>query len=148
MIDIEITGTEELKRKLEGLTNGVANEILRGALYENALDIKDEMVGACHVSENGVHFEKIKTRNHEAGTLARSIRVLVDKVRGNYPTIWVKPVKGQGDPDGWYAKFLEYGTRFHAPHPFIRPTYDRMQSQVREGIDAIVREDIKKYMES
>lgn len=163
MIDIEIIGTAQLEKKLAQIAEEVKRSILKNALLTVGREMQGYLVEAAPISKRGSHGNKLASRNHEAGNLQRSIKVLPDKKNGNFPTVWAKPIKG-GNPDGWYAKFVEYGhmTRKGAPRKgkirkndlqsfvkgqgfgFIRRTFDRHEESMKQAIDTMVQEGIQK----
>jgi HK97 gp10 family phage protein len=160
----EVIGAEELSKTLTGLAEEVRRNTLDAALMAGATPLLSAMKAAASVSENGSRGNRLTSRNHPAGTLKRSIKILKSR-EGNFPTIWVKPVKGQGDPDGWYAKFVEYGhfvrkgnkgvkgkikkgqhVTFVKARPFIRPTYDSMDGTVKAIISERIMSEVEKYV--
>jgi len=164
MIKAEVIGADKLTETLNGLAEEMRRNILEDALMAGAMPLLSAMKSAAAVSEKGSRGNRLSSRNHPAGTLKRSIQILKSR-EGKFPTIWVKPVKGKGDPDGWYAKFVEYGhfvrkgmkgvkgkikkgqhVEFVRPQPFIRPTYDSMDSSVKAIITERVMAGVEKYV--
>lgn len=160
----EVIGAQELSDTLQNMAEDLRRNALDEALMAGAMPLLSAMKSAAHVSENGSRGNRLSSRNHPAGTLKRSINILKSG-EGRYPTIWVKPVKGKGDPDGWYAKFVEYGhfvrkgnkgvsgrikkgqhVEFVKARPFIRPTYDSMDGTVKNIISASIMARIEKYI--
>ena len=165
MIQGTVIGADEFAKTLQILADDIKRGIMDEALMNGARPLLSAMQSAAHVSEHGSRGNRLASRNHPAGTLKRSIKILKDSVHGQFPTIWVKPIKGKGDPDGWYAKFVEYGhfvrkgnkgvrgkikagqhVEFVKARPFIRPTYDSMDSSVKNIISESIMSRIEKYI--
>jgi HK97 gp10 family phage protein len=165
MIQGSVIGASELSKTLTGLSEELRRGAIEQALEAGATPLLHAMRAAAAVSEKGSRGNRLSSRNHPAGTLKRSIQMLKSSSGGQFPTIWVKPVKGKGDPDGWYAKFVEYGhfvrkggkgvkgrikksdhVEFVKARPFIRPTYDSMDSTVKSIISASIMAKIEKYI--
>jgi len=167
MISTTITGIDGLTRSMAALADELKRKTLHDALQLGARPLYNAMVDAAPVGVRDSRGNKLASRNHVKGNLKKSIRIL----RGSgedYPTYWVKPVKGKGDPDGWYAKFVEYGhmtrvgsfgkkgrigknegARMVRPKGFgfIRKTYESMDGTVKGIISEKIMGDVLKYVQ-
>jgi len=116
---IEATfGFAELKKALDLFPKNVQKNILTGATRAAASYIRDE------VKENAPY---------RTGNLKKSIGT--NKRRSpSQSMVWysVSPRQG-GKNDGFYGKFLEFGTSKMSPKPFMRPTFE---AKGEKGIDA------------
>lgn len=137
----EIIGTNNLCTQFDKVHENLEKKIL-GILKTAGNPTLMEMRSLAPISKKGASEQRLASRVHDRGTLKRSIKIITSKGLGRYPTIWIKPVKTWGkDPDGWYAKFIEFGTRYHPAHPFIRPAYDHTKSQVEASLkNSIINE--------
>jgi hypothetical protein len=181
MIQGEVIGADVFQKAIHSLSNDIKRGIMDVAFAKASIPVYHamrELVGKSKYGVKAHQYEKKtgKPIGHPAGNLQRSIRILPYKETGAmYPTFWVKPVKNQGDPDGWYAKFLEYGhftkvertkgkiriskatkkaarikvndhVRWVPPHPFIRPAYDKTQNLAMSIIKENILNKIEEYI--
>ena len=118
-VSVELEGWEELERKLKR----IGGEVNVQRVIEDAL------------AEGGEHLKAALQAGapYRTGQLRGSI-VISRNGREKY-SIRVGP-----DGDGFYGRFLEYGTRKMRPHPWMRPTFDRVAHEVEQAIsDALWR---------
>ena len=87
---------------------------------------------------------------HDTGTLAKSIKAFSTKASRKLPAIYVGPkaTGGSAKKDaqrggGFYGAMLEYGTPTASARPFMRPAWDKAQSNseaiLLAGVEAIVQ---------
>jgi len=87
---------------------------------------------------------------HDTGTLAKSIKAFSTKASRKLPAIYVGPKATGGsatkDKDrggGFYGAMLEYGTPTASARPFMRPAWDKAQTNseaiLLAGVEAIVQ---------
>lgn len=121
MSDIEISGIDEILKKLKVLPDRVQKNVVTGAIRAGASSISKEA----------------KTLvPKDSGTLKKSIGVVKRRSKNkNIISFSVAPLKKK---DGWYAHFLEFGTIKMPAHPFMRPAFEK------KGNETI--EEAKKYM--
>ena len=80
------------------------------------------------VKTNTVKYEQRICRNLapvDTGNMKRSITNGVDR-RWTY--------SGQAGPHTDYAGYVEYGTRFQAAQPFVKPAYDVQKRRIHQMI--------------
>lgn len=119
MVSVELEGWEELERKLRKLGGDVnVQQVIEDALAEGGEYLRSALQAGAP---------------YRTGQLRDNI-VISRKGREKY-SIRVGP-----DGDGFYGRFLEYGTRRMRPHPWMRPTFDRVAHEVEQAIsDALWR---------
>ena len=87
--------------------------------------------------------------NNEEGQLKKSIKAFSTRASRRLPALYVGPKatggsakKNEQRGGGFYGAMVEYGTESAAPHPFMRPAWDKSQNQAAElllrGAQAIV----------
>ena len=136
MIDVTISGIEEIILKMNQLGDSVKREILEPALDTIANEIKNIM--ADNAPRRG-------------GNLKASISLVKSKP-GDYPTRFIGPNKTPGI-DAFYWLFVERG--HHARNgdwikarPFVRKTFDSTKDWAKNALDAMVKEGIEKKWNS
>ncbi|WP_330391310.1 HK97-gp10 family putative phage morphogenesis protein [Peptoclostridium litorale] len=119
MAEIKLEGMDELLNRLEQLGK-------KGAQIENnALKKAGEIVK-----------ESIESRAPKrTGKLKESIKVSKIKTKEGQKIVEVGP-----DGDGFYGKFLEFGTTKMAAQPFMGPGFEAVKDEAAEAI----KEEIKK----
>lgn len=163
----EVTGTKEVAAMLHNLPFEIRDKILREALGEAAHRVKVKMVSEAPESEHGVKYstksKKGKSHlSHEKGNLKRSIAIRESRAGGDFPTFFIGPDKQHG-VDAYYAAWIERGhysrtaetmnargkikkgsgVVFVKPNPFIRRTYDALDSPLRAFLTARIKEKLK-----
>lgn len=138
-VKFEIKGFDELQRKLEQAPYEIAHQALREGLTEGAEVYREGL--AARVRRGWHHWARLKRgTRHSQGTEpaarepvfgflheheAMRVSVQTDELAG---VAKIGPAKS-----GFWARFLEFGTR-HAPaYPFIRPTFEEKREQVIEA---------------
>lgn len=78
------------------------------------------------------------------GNLKRAIVFLPFK---KSKSVWIGPAlgKGIGKVDGYYAHFVEFGTRHSSAVPYMRPAFDNNQNIVVSRLEMAVRRHIKPW---
>tara|TARA_R100001530_G_scaffold72542_1_gene51232 strand:+ start:1332 stop:1808 length:477 start_codon:yes stop_codon:yes gene_type:complete len=85
----------------------------------------------------------------ETGQLRKNIKAFSTRASRRLPALYVGPKatggsakKNEQRGGGYYGAMLEYGTATSAPHPFMRPAWDKTQTQAGDillaGAQAIV----------
>ena len=163
-LQIKLKGFDELARQLRALPEKIAQKELTAALREAAKPTLDEARKLAPVAAQ-------RTRWVNPGLLRRSIIIKNFKVRGLGPfsrgvsvgvrKLSLKKRRGQkiarrltklakgtslgasyNDPYYWY--FIERGTAHMAARPFLRPAFNKHQSQFLESL----REKLKARIEA
>ena len=85
----------------------------------------------------------------QTGQLRKNIKAFSTRASRRLPALYVGPKatggsakKNEQRGGGYYGAMLEYGTATSAPHPFMRPAWDKTQTQAGDillaGAQAIV----------
>ena len=85
----------------------------------------------------------------QTGQLRKNIKAFSTRASRRLPALYVGPkatggsaTKNEQRGGGYYGAMLEYGTATSAPHPFMRPAWDKTQTQAGDillaGAQAIV----------
>lgn len=123
-IEIKLTGFDELQRKLEELPPRAAKQALRTGLLAGGEIWRREMEAT--VRQGWHHFRKHKGAS-EYGVLARNIGTSARITSDLAGSIAIGPRK-----KGFWALFLEFGTRKMPAFPFIRRAFETRKQDVLE----------------
>lgn len=100
--------------------------------------------------------------NNDSGQLSKSIKAFSTRASRKLPALYVGPKasgsikansknfdkKKEERGGGYYGALVEYGTATSAPHPFMRPAWDKSQemasSILLNGAQAIVEKILKR----
>ncbi len=138
MATVKITGLDELKKDLKNLSENKVRNILTSSLRAGATEI------AKRAKEN---------TPKDTGDLARSIGVDKRRTPKTFIKFSVSPrinkaitSKGvrRSVNQANYALNVEYGTRFQAPQPFMRNTFDQLGENVTNAITKKMANRIEK----
>lgn len=144
-VEFELKGFDELQRKLEQAPYEIAHNALREGLMEGAEVWREGL--AARVRRGWHHWARLKRgTRHSAGTEvaarapvfgflheheAMRVSVQTDELAG---IARVGPAK-----QGFWARFLEFGTRRMPAFPFMRPTFEETREQVIEAFRSAVQ---------
>lgn len=98
----------DLRKALEQFPKNVERNILTGATRAAAGYIRDEVRANTPI---------------RTGNLRKSIGTMKRRSPKNMAWFTVSPRQG-GKNDGFYGRFLEFGTSKMSPRPFMRPTFE------------------------
>jgi HK97 gp10 family phage protein len=153
-IKFTIGGADELARALESKPPIVARQILQTGLRKAVDPWKKQMVARVqrgwHIfSSTKVTRAEGKTirgtfggRSREFGVIARNIRIRTDLGAGGFEgSASVYPSRR-----GYWAKFLEFGTRKMRRFPFVVPAFESGKDEVLAKFVGEVRDQLHKEM--
>lgn len=114
-IKVEVTGLEELERNLRALPERLAQRTLASAGRKGIRPIQDAaQTAAPH-----------RTGKLELGIVSR-LKVKSDGVSGATVVVKLGLKTGSRDKKSasvFYGRFIEKGTKFIKPHPFMEPSF-------------------------
>jgi HK97 gp10 family phage protein len=123
-----IDGLDEAIKNLKKLPVNIQKNVLTGATYAVAGEMRDEARRNAPIGESEVKEEG----EHKAGLLKKSITAKRNRRRNRYEVgsrVGIKSDKTADTP--FYAHMVEYGTRLQPPNPFMRKAFD---TKWKEGI--------------
>ena len=135
VIDTDVIGVEETIAALRALPVEMQKSVVRHAVRAGASVLLREEALLVPIGAG--------TPQRPGGTLLRSLTVFPLRQGKRRTVVFV----GAG-PEGFYGRFLEFGTRFMPARPWLRPALhaafapvlQAAQSEISEGIDKTVRE--------
>ena len=148
-VQMRITGFDELERKLESMPQRAAAQALKTGLASGAEIWREEMKlrvrrgwhhwrvgrrGTRH-SEGAAPVAKAPVFGFLAEHEAMRVTIQSDDIAG---VAKVGPAKA-----GFWARFLEYGTRRMPAYPFIRPTFESKQAAAIDAFRNALREALR-----
>lgn len=120
----ELEGTRALRRQLGRLEDAVAVRVLKNALAEGALPIRDDA-------------RRLAPRR--TGHLARNIDIEVVSDGPSAAVAGIGPNKS-----AWYGIFPELGTKHQSAQPFLRPSFDANKRDALERINDRIRDELRR----
>ena len=123
MAEIKLEGMNELLDQLEKLGR-------KGARIEN-----DALKKAGEIVKESI--EDKAPEREGSGNLKRSIEVSKIKIKEGQKIVEVGP-----NDDGFYGKFLEFGTTKMAAQPFMGPGFEAVKDEAVEAIKDTIREGL------
>lgn len=134
LINIEIEGMAELKRRLEALPQAIQTKIMKGVVSTGAAVIKNEAIRLAPE-----YTGTVANGHPPPGTLKAAIYQtrLISQSIGTRETWLVSVRRGKnakGSIDAYYATFVEYGTEKMPAHPYMRPAFE---SSIQKAIAAM-----------
>lgn len=134
-VDTDVIGVEQTIEALRSLPAAMQRRVIRDALRAGSRELLREEATTVPVG--------LGTATQPGGTLFRSLRVFPYRIGKRQMRVFV----GAG-PEGFYGRFLEYGTRNMPAKPWLRPALhaafspvlEAARSEIGEGIDKTVRE--------
>lgn len=122
-----VTGLGKARRKLARVYD-VSSADLNWVLPEVGRMVADD--AAAHLTPH---------HGRDTGKLAGSIGVGPVERKGRTAFVKVGPTK-----EGWYGRFIEFGTRLLAAIPFLRPARDRNAGPFKKRLKASQADALKR----
>lgn len=113
MADIKFNGLDELLNGLNALKKGCNSEVSKIVKHCGSICQREEM-------------RKVPV---DTGTLKRSIYLEISNL-GLTATI---------EPTANYASYVEFGTRFMAAQPYVRPAYRKATNEFKKRMKRLVK---------
>ena len=112
--DFVIHGVPEFKKFLNVLEGRLQRKVSGAALIASAKPIKLQMrANLAKHRRTGTLYKSIGTVKAKSGlSFKKEVIILVGAIKANNTKFF---------PGGFYARFLEFGTSKHPPHPWARP---------------------------
>jgi len=146
-----LVGAEDLARKLETLPPIVARQIIRTSLRGAVDPWRQQMISRVRRGWHVFSSTRVKEkgirgiyggRSREFGVIARNIRIATQiGASGFEGSAAVYPSRR-----GYWAKFLEFGTRKMQRFPFVVPAFEEGKNEVLALFIADVRAELHKEM--
>ena len=135
VVDADVIGAAETIEALRALPAALMRRTIRDALRAGTRILLQEEATTVPIGAG--------TESRPGGTLFRSLRVFPYRVGKKQMRVFV----GAG-PEGFYGRFLEYGTRFMPAKPWLRPALhaafspvlQAARTEIDSGLDKTVRE--------
>ncbi len=143
LIEVEISGGEEIFEKLENFPRRIGKAIVKKALRAGAAVFRDEMARRApkgwHVFRKTEYKgQKYKGRSRDFGVLSRSIRTSLS-VRGDE----LEGVASIGpSKKAFWGLFQEFGRRGAQAQPFIVPAFDAAKGAALEAFIKTAKEEL------
>lgn len=122
-----VEGGEELAERLRGLGKGIDVDLAESAMLEAADPMRQRA-------------EELAPR--DKGKLAGNIRLMAGKQEPGAATVNVGTTSA-----AWYGRYPEFGTRFQAAQPFLRPAYDTEKDATVRRWGEILLRTIMRFVE-
>lgn len=138
VIEVKITGGDELEKKLEDVSRKIAKAIIRSALRSAAgiwrEEMKDRAKKGWHVWQGSK-----QGRSREFGLVSGHIGMKF-AVRGDdlEATAQVGPMR-----KFFWSLFMEFGTRKMAARPFIRQSFESRKQDVLNKFIEVAKEKVE-----
>lgn len=141
---VKITGLEDALEQLRTLPQNLAKRGLKKALLAGAEPVRTSMAAKArkgwHIFQNG--NGEGKGRSREYGFVSTHIgvqtKISADQMKG---TARIGPVK-----KGFWALFLEFGTRNMKAYPFVRPSFDENKEKMVERFVESLRQTLQEVI--
>ncbi|WP_283149735.1 HK97-gp10 family putative phage morphogenesis protein [Silvimonas soli] len=148
MASVKLTGLDDLKRKLRELPKRVETRVVKVALKKGGEIIRDAAISRAP-EDSGLLKKNIVYRALSAKKGQVGVRKQAQKHVDNPQNRRMRRVGKRYYSDGpaFYGRFVEFGTKNMAAHPFMRPAFDAtapaaidaIGKALLEGIDQEVR---------
>lgn len=116
-----MTGHDELRKRLQAIPVAIAHDVSVDALKDAAEPMR---------AEAAVLAPRSKGKGpHMADNIIVAETRFGGAVGPDVTTVAIGP-----DKRFWYDTLQEFGTARHAPHPFMRPAFDRMKTLVKKRL--------------
>ena len=115
-VSIKINGLDEVKNLLSNLAPKSAQNILRNTVYDIAAEVRDEAKDRVPVDSGNLRSAiKAERRRGTRGSIEASVNVTSGEAAKR---------------DGWYWRFVEFGTRLKGARPFLLPASESVAARL------------------
>lgn len=146
-VTIHVDGLRELERKLLALPDKVNRQVLRKAVSDGAAVVRDEMR-----LRAPVYTGPVSQGHPPPGTLKKAVFMShAHTSHQGYEAFVVGVRHGKGrqnvgkagaNIDAYYFRFVEFGTKFMSPRPFMRPAFDTKKESALQAIKTSLADGI------
>ncbi|WP_061562431.1 HK97-gp10 family putative phage morphogenesis protein [Pseudomonas citronellolis] len=154
-VNFEITGLDEVIKKMNDLSVGIRNKagkralakaaaVVRAAARENALGVNDP--GTREEIAKNIAIQYMSRRNRLNGD--QGYRVGIRGGSRDMSAYGEFGGKGKENPGGdtWYWRFVEFGTERTAAKPFMRPALENNTQKATNAFAAELEKQIDKII--
>lgn len=138
VVKVEIAGLDELNRRLKALGPFIRSRVLGGAVNAGAQIIKKTAIENAAMDtgrlKNSIFVKRLTAKDFPNAQYIVGVRS-------------GKKLK-KSDKDAFYWKFVEFGTKNIAAHPFLRPAFESRKEEAAEAIKTRLRAGIEKAEKS
>jgi HK97 gp10 family phage protein len=135
---VTLTGVEEMKRQLSGLSDKIQKTVLNAAVFEGAKVLRNEVQNRAPVRTGNLKKNIIVYKDRQPQQMGAAVRYLVlvrrikvaRKVKRLLRRAAKQGVQINFADNAYYWRFLEFGTSKMAARPFFRPAIDAVTPQL------------------
>lgn len=134
------SGADKLDRQFAKLASGIPADRLRQILHEGGEIIAEEQRRLVPVRTGRLQRSIAVTDEHDTriyGTLGR-------RIDDGAKLVYIGPVGSEENGDVYYAKFIEFGTSYFGPQPFVRPALRSKRYRTEKLIRVRIAAEIEK----
>ncbi len=151
-VTVNITGLEDLQRKLEEIAHNVAKRGVRQALRAGALPVREAMAAGAP-KESGFLSEDIDIRTRMEKDELAGEAFIGPNSKAVYPTgeaarelarkLGQRFVQGAARTAALVARFLEFGTTRMAKRPFMTQAWETSKQSALDAIIQKLKDNLK-----
>ena len=151
METVHIEGLKELDRALQQLPERLARNGLRASVYAGAKVVRDEAKFRAPKAAKSLGPNQPPSGTLKRSVIMKQIRELSGQDRQTFfvtvrhgKKYRKQGKKGNHSQDAWYWRFIEFGTRKMAAHPFLRPALEAKRVEAAMAMKKRLQERIAK----
>jgi len=156
MMEVKITGLEEIKKALNQLPIEIQQKALRSAVSASAKVVVDEAIAKAPAGDTGNLKKSIYRYRSRSGSgtgretylvgVRKGKRAYADTAKNRRLNRVGKKYTVQGE--AYYWRFLEFGTVKMQAKPFMRPAFEGSRSKIletmKQRLDKAIQDQAKK----
>lgn len=140
-VEIKLEGFDQLARQLRELPQALAKNALRAAVNAGATEVRKEVQARAPVLTGRLRKSVYQAQVRELSSLYRQVYIV--GVRSGPKR--TKTGAKDRSRDAFYWRFLEFGTRYIAARPFLRPALATKKGAAIEAMARKLRERIERF---
>ena len=146
MTTVHIRGAREMEAVLRKLPDYIAKKVLNAALRDAAKPILDEARNLAPVGEESKGRMRLRTSKRgkttvsNYGKLKLSLKIITVPAAMTVHSATVAVTVGKA----FWGMFVEFGTRFMSPKPFMRPAFESRKMEALDRLGKSLGEQIEK----
>lgn len=142
---VKVAGLAELGKRLRELEPKLARKHLKRAVVAGARLVRDEARLLAPVDRGILRKSVIVKYAPERSRNGKATYVVTVRRGKKYQKV-MRKVRGmtvEQNLDAFYWRYLEFGTRYISPRPFMRPAFEMRKFQVVDVIRDVLRDGLR-----
>ena len=139
-ITMSETGIDDLLRRLDNLSNSGRYRFVRVKALRAGIRVAERHAKASLEGSRSGRIYRIRGKEHQASAPGEAPAVDTGNLKGSIKVGEVTEDHAVLETNADYAAYLEFGTRYMAARPFMRPSVENHLDEIEAAMAAVINE--------